>query len=361
MRVLLAGASGYIGQAVLQTLLARNYAVVALVRNDSAIADVNHPQLSRLNIDLSGEFRNGPGNGFNDVASDNQRDHPNDDLRQDSMGNLCDDPNSETANPPRWYDTLGPVDYVISCLASRGGGVQDAVDVEYGANHALLEAAKILKPKRFLLLSAICVQKPKLEFQRQKLRFERELIDSELDATIVRPTAFFKSLGGQAERVRQGKAFLVFGDGLQTACKPIAREDLAAFMLDRLEDPNAANNILPIGGPGPALTPMDQARLLANALGKPHKTRCVSPRIFDIVIGALKPLGVFSNWCRDKAEFARIGRYYATESMLVWDDAEQCYSAEATPETGSITLSDFYQKIADNPHEAPALGQHKMF
>ncbi len=360
MRVLLAGASGYIGQAVLQTLLARNYAVVALVRDDSAIADVNHPRLTQLNIDLSGEFRNGRGNGFNDVASDDLRDHPNDDLREDP-GDLCDDPNSEIANQPRWYDTLGPVDYVISCLASRGGGIQDAVDVEYGANHALLEAAKALKPRSFLLLSAICVQKPKLEFQRQKLRFERELLDCELDATIVRPTAFFKSLGGQAERVRQGKPFLVFGDGLRTACKPIAREDLAAFMLDRLEDPNAVNSILPIGGPGPALTPMDQARLLADALGKPPKIRRVSPMIFDIVIGVLKPLGVFSRWCRDKAEFARIGSYYATESMLVWDEAEQCYSATATPETGSITLSDFYQEIADDPHAAPALGQHKMF
>jgi divinyl chlorophyllide a 8-vinyl-reductase len=53
-----------------------------------------------------------------------------------------------------------------------------------------------------VLLSAICVQKPLLEFQRAKLKFEAELqataeADPSLTYSIVRPTAFFKSLGGQ--------------------------------------------------------------------------------------------------------------------------------------------------------------------
>jgi divinyl chlorophyllide a 8-vinyl-reductase len=52
-----------------------------------------------------------------------------------------------------------------------------------------------------VLLSAICVQKPELAFQHAKLAFERALIDSGLAYTIVRPTAFFKSLSGQVDRV----------------------------------------------------------------------------------------------------------------------------------------------------------------
>jgi divinyl chlorophyllide a 8-vinyl-reductase len=53
------------------------------------------------------------------------------------------------------------------------------------------------------LLSAICVQKPLLEFQRAKLRLE-EAITSQSDVTysIVRPTAFFKSLAGQVSIVK---------------------------------------------------------------------------------------------------------------------------------------------------------------
>ena len=78
----------------------------------------------------------------------------------------------------------------------------------------------------FVLLSAICAQKPMLAFQHAKLAFEESLISSGLGYSIVRPTAFFKSLSGQVERVRNGKPFLVFGDGRLTACKPISDADL---------------------------------------------------------------------------------------------------------------------------------------
>jgi len=50
---------------------------------------------------------------------------------------------------------------------------------------------------QFVLLSAICVQKPTLTFQAAKLKFEEALMASGLKYSIVRPTAFFKSLGGQ--------------------------------------------------------------------------------------------------------------------------------------------------------------------
>lgn len=48
-----------------------------------------------------------------------------------------------------------------------------------------------------------------------------------------------------------------------------------------------------------------------------------------------------------KAELARIGRYYATESMLVPDPATGRYDAAATPSTGTETLFDFYAKLVD--------------
>lgn len=38
-----------------------------------------------------------------------------------------------------------------------------------------LEVARELGSSHFVLLSAICVQKPLLEFQRAKLKFEEEL------------------------------------------------------------------------------------------------------------------------------------------------------------------------------------------
>ena len=102
----------------------------------------------------------------------------------------------------------------------------------------ILEVAQRLGVKQFILLSAICVQNPKLPFQFAKLAFEDALIASGLTYSIVRPTAFFKSLSGQIPRLRDGKAFLVFGNGELTACKPISDDDLGNFMVDCI--PNSA-------------------------------------------------------------------------------------------------------------------------
>ncbi|MEM7636789.1 MAG: epimerase, partial [Pseudomonadota bacterium] len=41
-------------------------------------------------------------------------------------------------------------------------------------------------------------------------------------------------------------------------------------------------------------------------------------------------------------ELAKIGRYYATHSMLVWDETSESYAPDATPETGRDTLFEFY-------------------
>jgi divinyl chlorophyllide a 8-vinyl-reductase len=47
--------------------------------------------------------------------------------------------------------------------------------VDYQATKNALDAARKAGAKHFVLLSAICVQKPLLEFQRAKLKLEAEL------------------------------------------------------------------------------------------------------------------------------------------------------------------------------------------
>jgi divinyl chlorophyllide a 8-vinyl-reductase len=189
------------------------------------------------------------------------------------------------------------------------------------------------------------VQKPKLAFQHAKLDFERALIASGLRHSIVRPTAFFKSLSGQLARVQRGEPYLVFGDGRLTACKPIGAGDLADFVAGCLERPERFDRILPIGGPGPALTPLEQGETLFEVCGRPPRFRQVPVSLLDAVIGGLALAGVVSSLARDKAELARIGRYYATESMLVWDDATGRYDADATPSHGTETLRDHFRAL----------------
>jgi len=254
----------------------------------------------------------------------------------------------------------GAFDAVVSCLASRTGAPRDAWAIDYEAQFGVLREAQAEGVGQFVLLSAICVQKPLLEFQRAKLAFEAELMSSGLTYSIVRPTAFFKSLSGQIARVKAGKPFLLFGDGSLTACKPISDADLGRFIASCLVDPAKANRVLPIGGPGPALSAREQGELLFEAAGMAPKFRQVPVAMMDGIIGAAGFLGRFSGKWADKAEFARTGRYYATESMLVWDAEAGRYDADATLEFGSDTLGQHYARIIAGD-VAVDLREHAVF
>jgi divinyl chlorophyllide a 8-vinyl-reductase len=251
-------------------------------------------------------------------------------------------------------------DAVISCMASRSGVPDDAWAVDHDAHVALLAAARDAGVPQFILLSAICVQKPKLAFQFAKLAFEEKLIASGLRYSIVRPTAYFKSLAGQIRRLQAGKPFLLFGNGALTACKPISDRDLANYLVSCLDDASKHNRILPIGGPGPALTPREQGAVLFRLLGKPAKFRTVPVAMMDVIIRGLTIFGAVSPRLEAKAELAKIGRYYATESMLVWDAAAGRYDAGQTPETGSERLEDFYCRLISG-EEKLERGAHAVF
>lgn len=319
MRVLVLGATGTIGRATVQALANRGHAVVCVVRPGAAVADRALPGVTWQR-----------GNVMDAVSL--------------SQGVLAGE----------------RFDAVVSCMASRTGAPADAWAVDHRAHLSALAAARAAGVRQWVQLSAICVQKPLLAFQQAKLAFEAELMASGLTYSIVRPTAFFKSLSGQIERVRRGQPFLVFGDGLLTACKPISDRDLADYLADCLHHPARHNRVLPIGGPGEAITPRAQGEALFALLGRPARFKRVPVALLDGVIGVLGLAGRLVPALAAKAELARIGRYYATESMLVLDPATGRYDAAATPSTGRDTLFDFYAQVIGGA-AAPERGDHAVF
>ena len=251
-------------------------------------------------------------------------------------------------------------DAVVSCLASRNGTPVDAWAIDHAANLNVLHAASQAGVGHFILLSAVCVQKPLLAFQHAKLAFEAALIASGLCYSIVRPTAFFKSLSGQIERVKAGRPFMIFGDGELTACKPISDADLAEYIAGCLNTEDRWNRILPIGGPGDAITPRQQGEALFAILGQQPRFRAVPVALLSTIAAVLGAFGRIIPALATKAELARIGRYYATESMLVRDPHTGRYDAAATPSTGSQTLFDYYRAVLDGT-AAPERGDHAVF
>ncbi len=327
MRVMLFGATGTIGQATAKALLKQGHEVICPVRARSGFQgswSIDHTRNRLPGVEL--------------LVSDG-------------------------ASP--WRDQsaqsqLKRIDAIVSCLASRTGTPADAWAVDYQMHVEILAMAKAAGVKQFVLLSAICVQKPLLGFQQAKLAFETDLRSSGINYSIVRPTAFFKSLSGQVQRLKQGKPYLVFGDGRLTACKPISDPDLAEFIASCLTDPAKLNGTLPVGGPGDAVSPIELGDYLFQRLGKKPRFRHVPVGMFDAIICALRTGGRLLPALADKAELARIGRYYATESMLVWDPIRRAYDASATPSYGTQTLFEHYDRLIAGENEVE-LGDHAVF
>ena len=107
--------------------------------------------------------------------------------------------------------------------------------------------------------------------------------------------------------------------------------------------------------------PRQQGERLFELFRRPPRFRQVPVAMLDAIIGVLGVAGRVAPPLASKAELARIGRYYATESMLVLDPASGRYDAEATPETGTETLFDFYAKLAAGAAKMPDRGEHAVF
>ena len=326
-RIFVIGATGTIGRATVRALLRQGHDVVCFVRPRAGVGGALAPDDSARLL-AGATVRHGD---VTDPAS----------LARDGFRG-------------ERFDVL------VSTLASRTGAPRDAWAIDHQAQLNALQAARAAGVTQVVLLSAICVQKPLLAFQHAKLAFEKALIESGLTYSIVRATAFFKSLSGQVERVRRGKPFLVFGDGTLTACKPVSDDDLGDYLATCVDDTTRHNRVLPVGGPGPAITPRQQGEQLFAMLGQTPRFKRVPVGLLDAIIAVLTTLGHLWPALADKAELARIGRYYATESMLVWDPATGRYDADATPSAGSQTLGDHYVRLARG-EVADDRGDHAVF
>jgi len=316
VRVMVAGCTGYIGRFVTKELIKRGYQVVAFSREKSGVG--GKKSMDDVQKDFSGAEC-----VFGDVTN------------MDSIR--------------KCFSEVGKVDVVVSCLASRTGGIQDSWDVDYQASLNCLEYLREEQGAHYVLLSAICVQKPLLEFQRAKLKLE-EAIAAQSDVTysIVRPTAFFKSLAGQVSIVKGGNPYVMFGDGEICKANAISEADLAIVMADCITMKDRWNKVLPVGGPGEAVTPLQQSQILFDLFGLEPKYIKVPIAVFDIIIGGIELASKVFPSLVDTAEFAKIGRYYATEDMV-------------GPSYGTTTLRDFFEDVAKNGLQGQELGDQAVF
>lgn len=322
-KVAVSGATGYIGRNVVKELVSQGIPTVALVRS------TNYSSIVSRCLD-----------GAEIVQ--------------------C-----ETTNVSKTYEAISCIkpDVVVNCAASRSGVPKDSWAVDYGVGKNLLAAMEKLAESsnsnnnknlsHYVLLSAYCCGKPILQFQYAKLKLEEEIRQSKyLSHSIVRPTAFFKSLDGQLESANKGYPILYFGDG-SCAANAVGEKDLAEYLVDcavRPADIDMYNTCRNVGGPDvPPITKTQQIQLIYDTLKiapEKRKTISIPIGIFDVLINTfqivlslghlLSAIDLIQKM-EDAVELAKIVRYYATEPMVAVHEKEVI---------GSTKLEDHFAKIA---------------
>lgn len=192
-RILLAGATGYLGSYILRELIEQKFPVRVLVRNRSKLKSHG---LQAADI-VEGEV-----------------------TKPETILNCCE-----------------AVDTVISTVGiTRQKDGLTYLDVDYQANMNLLMEARRSEVKKFIYISVLHGdQLRKLKICEAKERFVDALKRSGMEYCIIRPTGFFSDMTAYLNMAKKGKIFL-FGKGL-VKMNPIHGADLAQVCVSAINKP----------------------------------------------------------------------------------------------------------------------------
>ena len=297
--VFLLGGTGYIGRAVVPELVRRNYKPVVLARSESARGEK--------------EFE-----GAEVVIGDPTR--------------LEDVQQAMAATSPS---------VVISLLSGRRpNDAEECRQVDHEAIGHGIRSAVAHEVKQFIHISDFGAYRPELIPQVYKLQVEGELMGrhhGDLDWTIIRPTAYYPYLSMTFGDVKNGEKYRIFDHGEYSVVNPIAREDLAEFIVNQVLDPDALGRILPVGGPWTAdntVTLKDAGQMMFDVLGRPAD--------FDVV--------TMASWDKKIANLTRAGKLYKKLAPVAFYlEAAKYWSVvdHVAPAYGTRTLRGFMEKLKD--------------
>ena len=279
--VLVIGGTGYIGKAVLNELLRRNYRPVVLSRAASIPADAEESGVDYVAGDIACA----------------------DDLEQ--------------------VFARYPVSAVIALASSRRPN--DAAEchrIDYQANRLAILAAVQHRVGHYIFISDFGVYRPELLPQQYKLQIEGELMGQHLgalDYTIIRPTGYFPYLAINYSDIRHSEPYRMLDHGEYNLVNPIAREDLAEFIVNQLFDGRAFGRILPVGGPwneANVCTLRSAGELMANTLGVALKPQVVPLASWDRRIRLYGMLGAVFPPLRRISRYLQAARYWFTVSHV---------------------------------------------
>jgi uncharacterized protein YbjT (DUF2867 family) len=253
-RVLVAGATGYLGSYVVREFGRREYFVRALVRSPDRLETSAREAADEV---VEAEV-----------------------TRPETLAHVCDD-----------------IDVVFSSvgITNQKDGLTFQ-DVDYQGNKNLLEVARYAGVEKFIYVSVLDgPDLTHLDIIRAHEDFVAELKDSGLSYTVMRPTGFFSDMGEYVAMARKGRVYLI-GRG-ENRINPIHGADLAVRCVDAVETDATE---IPVGGPA-VLTHRRIAELALEAAGRPpNRTASVPIWVMRSVVGATR---LFSRHCAELLAF----------------------------------------------------------
>ena len=221
-KVLVAGATGYLGQCLVNELKSRGFWVRVLISKESQ---------KTLFKDVDDYF-------VGEIT------------KLQTLVDICQNIN--------WvFSTIG--------ITRQKDGLT-YMDVDYQGNMNLLQEAKKSGVDKFEYISAINGDKLRhLNIFAAKERFVDELKSSGIDYCIMRPNGFFSDMKDFLEMAKKGRVYL-FGDG-QFKLNPIDGKDLAVVCVDKMIEGNQEET----AGGQEILTQEDIAKIALRVLNKPLK------------------------------------------------------------------------------------------
>ena len=241
-RVLVVGATGYLGSHMVAELKAAGHWVRAMSRRKDA---------------FDGATR-APDEVFVGQAT-----------RPETLKGLCDE-----------------IDYVFSALGqTRQKDKQSFWDVDYRANKTVLDLAVANGVKQFLFISVVRPElSADLDIVAAREALVRDMAAAPIAHTVVRATGFFSDMGEFLDMAKGGRVWLV-GSGT-ARINPVHGSDVACAAIAAF---GTATTVVEVGGPD-VFTYAEIGALAFSVLGKPPRMIRVPIWTVNIVLAILKPI-----------------------------------------------------------------------
>ncbi|MCP4599898.1 MAG: SDR family oxidoreductase [Proteobacteria bacterium] len=239
-RVLVAGATGYLGSFVARELKERDYFVRALARSQEKL------------------------------------DHLKDSLDEIVQG--------EVTRPKTLENVCNGIDVVFSSIGiTKQKDRLTFRDVDFQGNKNLLDAALRAGVKKFIYVSVFNGPNlPHLDIVKAHEDFVSAMKASGIDYTVLRPTGYFSDMGEFFEMAKKGRVYLI-GKGA-SKINPIHGADLAKSCVDALANEQQE---IDIGGPE-IMTYSEIAELAFRALSKTPRITAVPVWVMKLTIALTK-------------------------------------------------------------------------